>query len=226
MFSKRGIDYLAGSLLIGIVVTVLVSLAVVPITDETFREDAAEYLMKIADDRGLFATFIGLDLASNLLGIGAAAALYLVFRSHDRNLALLGSAGFLAASVIFLTGNMIMIALESLAKDYAAATGAGAAAVLLSARPIGLMLDSVFVMGGTGLAIGFLSYGLIVLRTGAVPKWIGYVGILGGIVAPFGWLLFVEIDLQYIGVIGTMIGLLFILLTGGWLVWKGSKEAA
>lgn len=226
MFSKRGIDYLAGSLLIGIVVTVLVSLAVVPITDETFREDAAEYLMKIADDRGLFATFIGLDLASNLLGIGAAAALYLVFRSHDRNLALLGSAGFLAASVIFLTGNMIMIALESLAKDYAAATGAGAAAVLLSARPIGLMLDSVFVMGGTGLAIGFLSYGLIVFRTGAIPKWMGIVGVLGGIVAPFGWLLFVEINLQYIGVIGTMIGLLFILLTGGWLVWKGSKAAA
>jgi len=81
-------------------------------------------------------------------------------------------------------------------------------------------------MGGTGLAIGFLSYGLIVLRTGAIPKWMGIVGVLGGIVAPFGWLLFVEIDLQYIGVIGTMIGLLFILLTGGWLVWKGSKEAA
>ena len=226
MFSKRGIDYLAGSLLLGIVVAVVVSLAVVPVGNETFREDTAKILMDIAGDSGLFATFIVLDLASNLLGIAAAAALYLVFRSHDRNLALLGSAGFLAASVIFLTGDMMMIALESLAKDYAAATGLQAAAVLLSVRPIGLMVDSVFVMGGTGLALGFLSYGLLVLRTGAVPKWIGYVGILGGIVIPFGWLLFVDTDLQAIAFIGTAIGLLFSLLTGGWLVWKGSKEAA
>ena len=226
MFSKRGIDYLAGSLLLGIVVTVVASLAVAPVGNEMFREDTAKILMDIAGDSGLFATFIILDLASNLLGIAGAAALYLVFRSHDRNLALLGSVGFLAASVILLTGDMIMIALESLAKDYAAATGAGAAAVLLSVRPIGLMVDSVFVMGGTGLALGFLSYGLLVLRTGAVPKWIGYVGILGGIVIPFGWLLFVDSDLQAIGFIGTAIGLLFSLLTGGWLVWKGSKEAA
>ena len=225
MFSKRGIDYLAGSLLLGMVLTLLVSLAVAPVTDETFREDTREILMKIADDSGRFATAISFDIASNLLTIPLAAALYLVFRSHDRNLALLGSVGFLAASVIWLTGDMIMIALESLAKDYAAATGVGAAAVLISVRPIGLMLDAAFVMGFTSFGLGVASYGLLVLRTGAIPKWMGIFGVLGGIVAPFGWLLYIESSLINIGFVGTVIGFFFALLTGGWLVWKGSNEA-
>lgn len=225
MLTKRGIDYLAGSLLLGIVVTVVVSVAVTPFTDGTFREDTREILMKIADDSGRFATAIIFDIASNLLFIPLAAALYLVFRSHDRNLALLGSVGFLAAAGLWLTGDMIMIALQTLAQDYAAATGVQAAAVLISARPIGLMLDAAFVMGGTGLALGVLSYGLLVIRTGAVPKWMGIFGVIGGVVAPFGWLLFVETDLQNIGFIGAMIGLFFALLSGGWLVLKGSNEA-
>ena len=170
MLSKKGTDYLAGFLLLGIVISVVTSLIVAPITDETFRENGPEILTKIADDSGRIAAFIIFDLASNLLGVAVAAALYMVFRSHDQNLALLGSVGFLAAGVIWLTGDMMMISLQAVGQDYVAATGAQADSIFASARALGLAAEASFILGGTGLSIGILSYGLIVLRTGALPK--------------------------------------------------------
>ena len=76
------------------------------------------------------------------------------------------------------------------------------------------------------MSLGILSYGLIVLRTGAVPKWIGYLGVLAGVVAPFGSLHYVESSLVNIAFVGMTLALVFALFTGGWLIVKGSKEAA
>ncbi len=88
------------------------------------------------------------------------------------------------------------------------------------------MADPAAAMSLLGLAIGFLSYGLLVVTTGAVPRWIGWFGIVGGLVAPFGWLYLIEADLFGVGFIGVIVGLLFALITGLWLVLKGSSEPA
>lgn len=225
MFSRRSLDFIAGALLLGTVATAVVSISTLPISAETFREDATGVLVNIAGDHDLFIVSTAFDIASNLIAIPLAAFLYMVFRSHDRNLALLGSFGFLAAAGIFLTGNMVMISLVSLAQEFTAATGGEARSVLNSARAVGLMADAAFAMGAVALSMGIFSYGLLVLRTDALPRWIGVFGIVGGIVAPFGWLLFVSNDLAAIGSIGLMIGLFFALITGGWLVVKGSSKA-
>ena len=88
------------------------------------------------------------------------------------------------------------------------------------------MADPATLMAMMGLAIGAFSYGLLVITTGAVPRWIGGIGILGGLVFPFGWLMFVENDLIGIAWTGTLLVLLFNLITGSWLVVKGSREIA
>ena len=226
MFSKRGIDYLAGALFFGVVATVVVSIVTNPISAEVFREDPSGVLMDIVEDRSLFIVSAALDFASNLITIPLAAILYIAFRSHDRTLALMGSFGFLSAAVLFLISNMVYFSMVTLAEDYAAASGAQADSVLTGAIPIGLMADAAVTMGFIGLAIGALSYGLLVVTTGALPRWIGVFGILGGIVAPFGLLLFVEADLVFVGFIGAMIVLFFGLLTGGALVLRGRSEPA
>ena len=226
MFSKRGIDYLAGALLIGLVVTVVVGIAINPISAEVFREDPSGVLMDIAEDRSLFIISAAFDFAGNFIAIPLAAMLYVAFRSHDRTLATLGSFGFLAGGVLFLTTNMVMFSLIALAEDYAAASGAQAESILTSVMPIGLMFDAALIMGFIGISLGALFYGLLVITTGAVPRWIGGFGILGGIVAPFGLLLFVEADLIYVGFIGMMINLFFALLVGGSLVMRGRTEPA
>ena len=224
MFSKIGLDYLAGVLFIALVATVAVAIATNPVPD-TFREDARGWLSDLVQDRDLFIVSTAFDLASNLIGIALAAVIYLVFRSHDRNLALIGSFGFLAGTVLFLVVDMVSVPLISLAEDYAGATGTQAESILSASRAIGLMIDVAFAMGAVGIALGFLSYGLLVLTTNALPRWMGVLGVAGGIVAPFGWLLFVDTDLVVIGFIGLMIGLFFILISGGWLVWKGASES-
>ena len=139
MLSKRGNEYLAGALFFVLVATIVISIATNPLSNDTFREDARGVLVDIADDRDLFILSTAFDLASNLITIPLAAMLYIVFRSHDRTLALLGSFGFLAGGVLFLTVDMVAISLVSLAQDFAAATGTQAESVLTSARAIGLI---------------------------------------------------------------------------------------
>ena len=67
------------------------SIILSPISDEAFTKDANVVLAKIADDSGRYAAFIVLDTLANFIAIPVAATLFMVFRSHDRNLALLGS---------------------------------------------------------------------------------------------------------------------------------------
>ena len=107
MLSKRKIEYLAGALLIAMVSAVVVSIAVNPISAQTFKEDPSGVLVDIAVDRNLFITGAIFDL----LTIPLATVLYLSFRSHDRNLALLGSFGFLALAMLFLVSDMILVSL-------------------------------------------------------------------------------------------------------------------
>ena len=226
MLSKRKIEYLAGALLIAMVAAVVVSIAVNPISAQTFKEDPRGVLVNIAVDRNLFITSAIFDLLGNLLTIPLAAVLYLAFRSHDRNLALLGSFGFLAAAMLFLTSDMILVSLAPLAQDFVVASGQQADSVLSSATAIGLMLDAAVAMGAVGIALGVFSFGLLIITTGAMPRWIGVFGILGGIVSPFFWLLFVNDDLVIVGFVGLMISLFFALMVGGRLVMRGTSEAA
>ena len=226
MLSKRKIEYLAGALLIAMAAAVVVSIAVNPISAQTFKEDPSGVLVDIAVDRNLFITSAIFDLLSNLLTIPLAAVLYLAFRSHDRNLALLGSFGFLAAAMLFLMSDMILVSLAPLAQDFVVASGQQADSVLSSATAIGLMLDAAVAMGAVGIALGVFSFGLLIITTGALPRWIGVFGILGGIVSPFFWLLFVNDDLVIVGFVGLMISLFFSLMVGGRLVMRGTSEVA
>ena len=225
MFSKRGLDYLAGGLFFALVATVVVGIVThsIAISADTFREDARGVLLDIADDRSLFIVGTAFDMASNFIIIPLAAVLYLVFRSHDRTLALIGSFGFLAGGVLFMTVDMVSISLISLADAYA---GTQSESTLNAARAIGLTIDVAFMMGAVGIAMGALSYGLLVLTTNALPRWMGVFGIAGGIVAPFGWLLFVDTDLAPIAFVGLSIFLFFALISAIWLLWRGASEPA
>ena len=222
VFSKRGLDYLAGALFIAAVATVVVSISTYQAPD-TFREDARGFLVDIVEDRNLFIVSVAFDLASNLIIIPLAAVLYLVFRSHDQPLALLGSFGFLAAALLFLVVDMVAIPLISLAEDYA---GSQSDSILNSARAIGLMVDVAIAMGAVAMAMGALAYGLLVLTTNALPRWMGVFGIAGGIVALLMWLLFVDTDLVPVGYVGLLIIRFFLLISALWLIWRGASEPA
>jgi hypothetical protein len=226
MLSQKRSEYLAGGLLITVVVSVVLSIILSPISDEAFTEDVNFILTAIADDSGKFAAFIVFDTLANLIAIPLAAALFMVFRSRDRNLALLGSVGFLAGGILWLSADMAMISLETIANDFSGASGAQADSLLTTAGAIIPIQNAAFLLGATCLSLGLLSYGLLVLRSGAIPKWIGIFGVLTGVIGPLGWLNYIDSSLVVLTFIGAGISLLFALLTGGWLVTKGTTEAA
>ena len=163
---------------------------------------------------------------ANLISIPLAAALYLRFRGHDRSLALIGSFGFLAAAVLELVRFTAHMALGSLALDFVVASGSEADAIAAAARAVSLVIYYSLALGPMGIALGIFSYGALVVRTQALPRWIGWIGVVGGVVAPFGWLTFVQQDLFYIGAAGLIIGLVFAVTAGVRLLASGSAEAA
>ena len=226
MFSKRRNEYLAGGLLLALVATAVVSIATNPIAADSFRTGAMNVLEDINGDRSGFLIGTSFDIISNFVGLALAVALYVVFGRHESTLAILGTAGFLVASVVFLVNDMVLLSLGSLSQQFFAASGAQADYVLASAGAITPMLDTALPMGATAMGIGVFCYGLLVVVTGAIPRWIGAVGILAGIVAPFGWLLFANGELVLISFIGLLIALLFALFSGLWLIVRGTTEAA
>ncbi len=225
MFSKRGIEILAGALLLATVVGVVVAIVTYPEPIDTSIDEVRETLVEIADDRDLFVVSISFATFANLIAILLAGALYATFRSHDRTLALLGSFGFLAAGVLELSATRGLAGLLALAQDYVSATGAETDAIVAAARAMGPVATLGF-PGATGIAIGMLAYGALVVRTQAVPRLVGWIGIVSGVVIPFGWLAFLEDDLSPILPIGLGLGLIFFLIVGGWLLARGAKEPA
>ena len=222
MFSQRGIEKLAGIILLATVVAVVISLVTYAEPIDTARGEIAETLTEIQEDSELFHISLGFLIFSNLLAIPLAAALYVTFREHDRGLALLGSFGFLASGIIQSASVMFLFALESLAQDFVVG---GDETALLLARTVGEMGDMAFPLGAMGIALGVFGYGALVARTEVIPRWMGLIGMISAVIIPLGWLRFHEERLEGIILIGLMGALFFGLMTGFWLVTQGTKRA-
>ena len=228
MLSQKTVERLAGLFLLVFVVSVVVSGVTfsVSVSADSARGDVTETLRQISQDRELFITGVAFDVLSNLVLILVAAALYLAFRPHERSLALIGTFGFLAAAVIWLTVDGAMVAMDWLAESLRVGN-VGAESVETSARAIAPIIDAGFPMGAVGFAIGVFSFGLLVAWTGALPRWMGAFGLAGGVVAPFGWLSLPFPDAGNVVLfVGLSIALFFILIIGAWLVLKGTQPAA
>ena len=61
-----------------------------------------------------------------------------------------------------------------------------------------------------------------IAKTGAIPRRTGAFGIISGIVLPFAWLVYADGELVVIGFIGLMISLIFALISGLWLIGRGT----
>ena len=228
MFSKRGTEQLTGLLLVTLVVSVVAAIVtgLIPFVDtELTRDSLRDDLVDIADDSELWFTSTGFAIFANLISIGLAAALYLVFRGHNRSLSIFGSFGFLAAAVLELIRLSTRMALGGLAEDFVATSGAEADAIAAAARAVFLVATSLEPIGAMGIGLGIFSYGKLIVRTQALPRWIGWIGVVGGVIVPFGWLTYVQRDLFFLTVIGLVIGLVFIITTGVRLIASGTDEA-
>jgi hypothetical protein len=127
--------------------------------------------------------------------IGAAASLLLVFfgaylrkvlqaaAPEGEMLSLLSLLGLVVMTVGFAIDSTILFAIAESAEDIEPT----------SVQTLQALWDNDFIPIATGVIIFLWSTGIAVVRTGALPKWLGWVAILLGIVAftPIGFAAFV-----------------------------------
>ena len=223
MFSARGIERLTGLIFLLLIIFAVVSM-VVEIEIDTDIGDFRESLQNVAEESGRYLTGVSFGFVANILLVGIGGALYLVFRRHERNLAILTMLGLLGVGLIFMVEDMTRFALEPLAQQFAAANDGEADAVAASARAIALTGEFAHEIAITFFGLSVLFSGILIAWSVAVYRLLGWVGGLGGLLLLFHWLWFLNGDLIVVAYIGLVAVGVYFFATGIWLIVRGTKE--
>jgi len=200
VLSKRGIERVADILFP--VIAVVILLAIFSVEIETPVDEFQASLQDIADNQERNLVGLSFGLVANLLAIAIAAVSYLTFRLHYRPLALLAAFWFLAAAVTFIVSDSAQLALDSLAQQFAAASGPDSGNVETVARAIALLGEFTEHLGATFIALGVLSLGLLIVLTGAVSRVLGWLGIPSGTLMLLNWLFLVSDPAFIVAIVG------------------------
>ena len=125
------------------------------------------------------------EILTLVAGIGMAVTLYPVLRRQSESLALGYVTVRVVESCLIAVGIVSLLAVVTLRKALAGATGTDNASLILSGRSLVAVHDATFLLGpafcaavGNGLILGYL-----MLRSGLVPRRFAQFGIAGGSLA-------------------------------------------
>ncbi len=229
MPSKRGIERFSGILLLLIVVTSVAGAAFASGVGTDYNvasDEVPEVLQLVADNQGLHQAEIGFDLASWVLLVALSGALYLAFSPHNRLLALLGALGLAAGGIILAAHDIFWFVFPSVAQDFVSASGSQAEVLLETGRVIMLTANWGLSVGITFMGLGIFAYGVLMIRSRAVLRALGWLGAVAGVLAFAGtWLPRVDESLYTVWIALASPILLWQLGLGLWLLIKGTKQA-
>jgi hypothetical protein len=214
--SQRALERITGGLLTAYMAAVIVSVTA-RVASNADQESFRTSLQLIAANQGLYLT----NLASNFLLIALAAGLYLTFRTYQRYLALLGASMFTAAALIWMVSNTSGLTLAQLAQEFATASGPLVDMFMTSPRVAELTREFAGKTAFTLASLGLLAFGGLIAWSHAVPRWLGWLAIVVGVLIAFIWYDAAS-ALHRIGGTGYLLWLLF---TGGWLLLRGTKDS-
>ncbi|MFQ6026457.1 MAG: DUF4386 family protein [Dehalococcoidia bacterium] len=218
--SQRNLERIAGGLLIiyGVLVAVSVFTRVASQSDQ---DTTGESLNMIAAHQGMFLTSAVINLISNFLLIALAGILYLALRRHEALLTLLGSLFFLVAATTWVISGIAGLSLITLAAEFVAASGSLAESTVAAAGSTELLRELSGKASFTLAALALLAFGGAISWRGMVPRWLGWLGIVVGLLMLFIWVDTATL-LHRLGGSGY---LLWAALLGIWLLSKGTREA-
>jgi len=223
MVARISPERATGMLLILLLISLIVTSSVGPEVD-TRRSEFSASLVEIPDNQERYWTSIGFGLLSDLLTISLAGLLYLVLRPHGRSLALVGSFSLLAGAVTLLGFHMSRFGLTYLAEAYIGATGPRADTIESMARAFARAGDFGAFSALTLIALGLLSFGAVFIRSKALPRYLGGLAVVSGLLLPFFWLSSAVDGIWIVGLVGFAGTLLWQLLLGSWLLLKGPLQ--
>lgn len=219
---------------IGVVVGAVLSMTVT--SNEPFtRGDVRGYLQDIDSHRAAFIlNLIASVCVDAVLGILAAATLFLLLRDRARALATAALVLIVGASAVSMVGDAVSGVLLNIARDFAhggpPGVDAGSAQTLEVGRALGMIQGVAMEVGWTALSSGILLFGIIIAwgPSGAVnpPRWLGFVAVVSGVVGYLTWLVAVSDAAFVVFLVSAISQLVFVAGMGLWLLTRSEVQAA
>jgi len=206
---------LCGLLYIYILIT---NAASVGLGNRTGETDSASKLPTISENPGRYRIGVIVALASHLGIVAITGTLFLAFSPHNRQLAFIGSLARLGEALAMIYGEVTVLRLIDLAREYALADSNKESLQLLGDQI--LRTKNTWVdLGLLLLSIGAIAYCVSFVQSGAVPSMIAWLGLAAGTISTIGILIKFSSGFGTVAVIGMVLMMAFEVLFGGWLLF-------
>ena len=221
MLSQSTIERTCGVLLVVLAVAV-VATAAMGSRFETHDRSFQEALHQVADDSGIFRVSLVSSFVAGLTGLVLASTMYFAYRGHDRSASLLGAVWLLAFGAAMAGASVAGSAVLHMANQFSDVGAANGLAIATSARPVHILRESSGIVAVTVfLPLATLTFGALIVRSRAVPAWLGWPAVVAGAgmllfwVPNVGWFIFI---------LGTPLALLWLVVLGGWMLVRGTRR--
>jgi hypothetical protein len=206
---------LCGFLYIFILIT---NAASVGLGNRTGVTDSAAMLPTISENPGRYRMGVMVAIASHLGIVAITGTLFIAFSPFNKRLALIGSVSRLGEALAMIYGEVTVLRLINLAKEYALADS--------NKESLRLLGDQILRTKNTGvdvglllLSIGAIAYCVSFVQSGAVPSRIAWLGLAAGIISAIGILIKFASGFSALAVIGMILMMVFEVTFGGWLLF-------
>ena len=243
--SRRGLEIAAGALLLLYIFAIFTSISArLSATDDLmvrvpFSDQSGEsWAFRSGVDRADEFRRYGAKLFAGVLIMAISALAYRVFAPYEPTLALVGTLMLLSSAVFACIAAMLGLILEQGFIGPIVTQGnfqdiEGLTDFYNALVPILVLSEKVWL---TFAALGALAYGGLVAWTGALPRWLGWLGIASGLLLLLTWeesIGLMQMDrgrpnLVWIptrSVLNQLVGgpcLVWLLLSAGWLIARGT----
>lgn len=182
----------------------------------------SDSLQMISQNQTLYLASMYAGMISNILLVSLAAGLYSIFRIYQSDLARVGTFLLLATAVISMVAAVAGLALASLAQEFTGVTGSQASGLARSAQAVEIFRAYAGRTGFTLSALSLMAFGGLISWQAPIPRWVGWLGILVGVMMLMIWSDSAAL-LHRIGGTGYLV---WLTISGGWLVSRGTRHVA
>ncbi len=211
VFSARNIERLTGALLVASILAFVIHGVV--------------FLIQGAVDGAVFF-FIFLN---GVLLFLSAVALYLTFRPYEPTLSLFGALGFAAHGLSAILLCALFMAQVKFAQEFGSTGGEETETVKTVFKAFDLTMFKVQTTAFIFLNLGLAPLGVLIVWSGAVARWLGWLGVVGGslgfVILSAGLFDFIEGDAATITTFSSiMAAFVFILILGVRLIVREMRR--
>ncbi len=194
IYTAAGISSILGAIFI--IITIAGSVVPSPEVEAEVERDERR-LLRIDGNRLLFSLESGSYMLIWLFLIPLFPALYLALRGVQQSYALLGAVIGVVAIITNLTGSWMFYSLLTLSKIYIAASAAEKTAIVAASQAVNAMVNVSITVGFMLIGVAIIISSLAMLR-GVFSKWVGWLGVVTGILFVLAGLLLPLVSIVFI----------------------------